>query len=167
MLTNLILCDTIRYTEKTKEVIDMTVYVKDASKSVLSGLSKMKAAMIEDYAKFMPPEKSEITAKMNKDYAENFTIKYGKKYIKIVEKGGGVKAALQIMSDWYFQYDCLHWIVEENGFQTAIRQDEKIKEFVLRSGVTMQGHITGKNKHDPMYGVGSMAGLFENHKIHF
>jgi hypothetical protein len=29
----------------------------------------------------------------------------------------------------------------------------------------MQGHVTGKNKHDPMYGVGSMAGLFENQKI--
>ena len=70
----------------------MTVYVKDASKSVLSGLSKMKAAMIADYAKFMPPTKSDVTAKMNADYADNFDIRYGKKYIKIVEKGGGVKA---------------------------------------------------------------------------
>ena len=81
-------------------------------------------------------------------------------------QGGGVKHALQIMSDWYQKYDLQHWVIEENGFQSAIRQDDKIKEFVLRSGVTMQGHITGKNKHDPMYGVGSMAGLFENHKIH-
>ena len=70
----------------------MTVIVKDASKSVLSGLSKMKAAMIADYAKFMPPTKSDTTAKMNADYADNFDIRYGKKYIKIVEKGGGVKA---------------------------------------------------------------------------
>ncbi len=69
----------------------MTVYVKDASKSVLSGLGKMKAAMIEDYAKFMPPT-DEIRKKMNAEYAENFTITYGKKYIKITEKGGGVKA---------------------------------------------------------------------------
>ena len=68
--------------------------------------------------------------------------------------------------NWYQKYDLQHWVIEENGFQSAIRQDDKIKEFVLRSGVTMQGHITGKNKHDPMYGVGSMAGLFENHKIH-
>jgi hypothetical protein len=70
----------------------MTVYVKDASKSVLSGLSKMKAAMIADYAKFMPPSKSDTTAKMNAEYADNFTITYGTKYIKITEKGGGVKA---------------------------------------------------------------------------
>ena len=68
----------------------MTVYVADSSKSVLSGLGKMKTAMIEDYAKFMPP-KDEITKKMNAEYAENFTITYGKKYIKITEKGGGVK----------------------------------------------------------------------------
>ena len=70
----------------------MTVYVKDASKSVLSGLSKMKAAMIADYAKFMPPTKSPTAAKMNAEYADNFTITYGTKYIKITEKGGGVKA---------------------------------------------------------------------------
>ena len=72
-----------RYTEKTNEV-QMTVIVKDASKSVLSGLSKMKAAMIADYAKFMPPTKSDTTAKMNADYADTYDIRYGKKYIKIV-----------------------------------------------------------------------------------
>ena len=82
------------------------------------------------------------------------------------QKGGGVKAALQIMSDWYFEYDCLHWIVEENGFQTAIRQDDNIKEFVLKTGTLLQGHLTGKNKHDPLYGVGAMTELFENNKIH-
>jgi len=81
-------------------------------------------------------------------------------------QGGGVKHALQIMSDWLHKYDLQHWVIEENGFQTAIRQDDKIKEFVLRGGITMQGHVTGNNKHDPMYGVGSMAGLFENQKIH-
>ena len=70
----------------------MTVFVKDTANSVLDGLSKMKAAMIEDYAKFMPPTKSETTAKMNAKYADNFDIRYGKKYIKIVENGGGVKA---------------------------------------------------------------------------
>ena len=81
-------------------------------------------------------------------------------------RGGGVRAALDQISDWLHKYDCRHWIVEENGFQTAIRQDEKIKEFTLRSGVQIQGHLTGKNKHDPLYGVGAMADLFENKKIH-
>ena len=44
----------------------MTVYVKDASKSVLSGLSKMKAAMIADYADFMVPD-TDTKKKMNAD----------------------------------------------------------------------------------------------------
>ena len=69
----------------------MTVYVKDASKSVLSGLSKMKAAMIADYADFMVPD-TDTKKKMNADYADTYDIRYGKKYIKIVENGGGVKA---------------------------------------------------------------------------
>jgi len=91
-LTNPVPYGTINYSEKTNEVIDMTVYVKDASKSVLSGLSKMKAAMIEDYAKFMPPTKSDTTAKMNAEYVDKFDIRYGTKYIKSVSDGGGVKA---------------------------------------------------------------------------
>ena len=81
-------------------------------------------------------------------------------------KGGGIRAALDQMSDWLHHYDCRHWIVEENGFQSAIRLDESIKEFTLRNGIQVQGHLTGKNKHDPLYGVGAMADLFENRKIH-
>jgi len=81
-------------------------------------------------------------------------------------RGGGIRAALDQMADWAHKYDCRHWIVEENGFQTAIRQDAAIKEFTLRSGITVQGHLTGKNKHDPLYGVGAMADLFEAKKIH-
>ena len=61
----------------------MTVYVKDSSKSVLSGLSKMKAAMIADYADFMVPD-TDTKKKMNADYADTYDIRYGKKYIKIV-----------------------------------------------------------------------------------
>ena len=69
----------------------MTTLVNDAATTVLDGLGKMKAAMIEDYAKFMVPD-TDTKKKMNAEYAENFTITYGKKYIKITEKGGGVKA---------------------------------------------------------------------------
>ena len=65
--------------------------VANGAKTILAGLGSMKAAMVADYAKFMPP-KDEVTKKMNEDYENNFTITYGKKYIKITEKGGGVKA---------------------------------------------------------------------------
>ena len=61
----------------------MTVYVDKGSDTVLSGLSKMKTAMIEDYVKFMPP-KDEIRKKMCAEYADTYDIRYGKKYIKIV-----------------------------------------------------------------------------------
>ena len=56
----------------------MTVFVKESSKSVLSGLSKMKAAMIEDYNDWM------TTEHMQEKYVNGFEIKFGKKYIKIV-----------------------------------------------------------------------------------
>jgi len=82
------------------------------------------------------------------------------------KKGGGIRAALDQMAVWLHEYDCRHWIVEENGFQSAIRQDAGIKEFTLRTGITVQGHLTGKNKHDPLYGVGAMADLFEDRRIH-
>ena len=62
----------------------MTVFVDKSSKSVLSGISKMKAAMIEDY------KSMSFLDSMVKEYVENFTITYGKKYIKITEKGKGV-----------------------------------------------------------------------------
>ena len=69
----------------------MSVYVSESSESVTSGLSKMKAAMIEDYENF-GGEMTDIRKRMCAEYAEKFTITYGKKYIKITEKGGGVKA---------------------------------------------------------------------------
>ena len=69
----------------------MTVYVKEGAKTIVAGLGKMKTAMIEDYKNF-GGEMTDIRKRMCADYAENFTITYGKKYIKITEKGGGVKA---------------------------------------------------------------------------
>jgi hypothetical protein len=92
----------------------------------------------------------------------------GELYLIDIEnrQGGGIRAALDCMAQWLHDYDCRHWIVEENGFQSAIRMDEGIKEFTLRTGITVQGHLTGKNKHDPLYGVGAMADLFENKRIH-
>ena len=79
----------------------MTVFVKESSKSVLSGLSKMKAAMIEDYENW--GENSKIHDKMSKEYAEKLTISYGKKYIKIYKKNGGVLAFIvNVTSDKKF-----------------------------------------------------------------
>ena len=69
----------------------MTIYVKEGADSVMTGLDNMKAAMIEDYKNF-GGEMTDIRKNMCERYENNFTITYGKKYIKITEKGGGVKA---------------------------------------------------------------------------
>ena len=62
----------------------MTIYVSESSPSVLDGIGKMKSAMIDDYKLFMPPTKSDITAKMNEEYVNSFEVKHGSKYIKIL-----------------------------------------------------------------------------------
>ena len=74
----------------------MTTFVKEGAETVDAGLANMKAAMINDYVNWTTRnttrELSDIYKKMIGEYSVNFTITYGKKYIKITEKGGGVKA---------------------------------------------------------------------------
>jgi len=74
----------------------MTTFVKEGAKTVDAGLTKMKTAMIDDYVNWHTRncnrELSDINNRMIAEYKENYTITYGKKYIKITEKGGGVKA---------------------------------------------------------------------------
>jgi hypothetical protein len=81
------------------------------------------------------------------------------------EQGGGVIQAKKSIQKWYEKYSLAHWVIEENGFQKAIRQDEKIKEYCSRFGIYLEGHQTQKNKYDPIYGVGSMQQLFEQKLI--
>ena len=81
------------------------------------------------------------------------------------EQGGGVIQAKKSIQKWYEKYGLSHWVIEENGFQKAIRQDEKIKDYCSRFGVYLEGHQTQKNKFDPIYGVGSMQQLFEQKLI--
>jgi len=77
----------------------MTVYVKNGRNSIEFGMSDMMNAMKEDYARFMPPEKSETTKKMNLEFAEKLTYTKGKKYIKVLEKKGGVKCFVVAVDD--------------------------------------------------------------------
>ena len=81
------------------------------------------------------------------------------------EQGGGVIQAKKSIQKWYEKYSLAHWVIEENGFQKAIRQDEKIKDYCSRFGIYLEGHQTQKNKYDPIYGVGSMQQLFEQKLI--
>jgi len=80
----------------------MTVVVKESADSMAVGLTKMKTAMIEDYAKFMP-ETSEVRTMMNKEYVEDFEIKHGKKYIKIINGHGCTAFVVAVDDDVRFR----------------------------------------------------------------
>jgi len=81
------------------------------------------------------------------------------------EEGGGILQAKKSIKKWYKKYNLAHWVIEENGFQKAIRQDTEIKDYSSRMGIHLEGHQTQKNKFDPIYGVGSMQQLFEQKLI--
>jgi hypothetical protein len=81
------------------------------------------------------------------------------------EQGGGVIQARKSIKKWHDKYGLSHWVIEENGFQKAIRQDTELKDYCARMGIHLEGHQTQKNKFDPIYGVGSMQQLFEQKLI--
>jgi len=79
--------------------------------------------------------------------------------------GGGIPQALDIIKRWYQKYSLSHWVIEENGFQRAIRQDKSIKEFAGQHGIFLEGHQTYSNKFDPVFGVTAMRPLFAEQLI--
>jgi hypothetical protein len=78
----------------------MTTFVKESAENVDSGLTNMKTAMINDYVTWINAANkycgghglNDSTKRMIARYKDNYTITYGKKYIKITERGGSVKA---------------------------------------------------------------------------
>ena len=91
----------------------------------------------------------------------------GKMYMIDIEnqKGGGIIQARKTIKNWHEKYNLAHWVIEENGFQRAIRQDTELKEYCARMGIYLEGHQTQKNKFDPIFGVGSMRELFKEQLI--
>jgi len=79
--------------------------------------------------------------------------------------GGGIPQALEIIKEWWVKYNLSHWVIEENGFQKAIRQDKSIREFASKHGIFLEGHETHKNKFDPIYGVTAMRPMFQEQNI--
>ena len=91
----------------------------------------------------------------------------GKMYMVDIEnqEGGGVIQAKATIKKWHEMYGLAHWVIEENGFQRAIRQDRDLKDYTSRVGIYLEGHQTQKNKFDPIFGVGSMRELFKEQLI--
>ena len=79
--------------------------------------------------------------------------------------GGGIPQALEVIKDWWKKYNCSHWVIEENGFQKAIRQDVSIREFTSSHGVFLEGHETRNQKFDPIFGVTAIRPMFQEKKI--
>ena len=92
-----------------------------------------------------------------------YHVEEGKLYMVDIEnsKGGGIPQAFKTIKEWYAKYGLAHWIIEENGFQRAIRQDRELKEWTSARGIHLEGHQTQTNKFDPYFGVGAMSELFE------
>ena len=72
-------------------------------------------------------------------------------------RGGGIPAAEAVMKDWHRKYGLRHWVVEENGFQKAVRLADQIRNWALDKSVHLEGHETWKNKWDAHFGVTAMA----------
>ena len=91
----------------------------------------------------------------------------GKMYMIDIEnqKGGGIIQARKTIKMWHEKYNLAHWVIEENGFQRAIRQDTELREYCARMGIYLEGHQTQKNKFDPIFGVGRMRELFKEQLI--
>jgi hypothetical protein len=79
--------------------------------------------------------------------------------------GGGLDEAFSLIKNWNEKYGCYHWVIEENGFQKAIRQDQRIKEYCNIQGIKLEGHETHKNKWDEKFGVTSLAPMFNDQMI--
>ena len=54
------------------------------------------------------------------------------------------------MKEWCDEIQLAHWVIEENGFQRAIRQDKSIRDFAGKHGIFLEGTQTYSNKHDPI-----------------
>jgi len=96
-----------------------------------------------------------------------YQVETGKLFLIDIENnlGGGIPQALNIIKKWWKDYNCSHWVIEENGFQKAIRQDVSIKQFASQHGVFLEGHETRNQKFDPLFGVTAMRPMFADQLI--
>ena len=53
-------------------------------------------------------------------------------------KGGGIEEALRVIKEWHKKYHLSHWVIEENNFQKAIRQDPRIKDYANNNGLFLK-----------------------------
>ncbi len=80
-------------------------------------------------------------------------------------QGGGIQAAREIIQRWHAEYEVSIWRIESANIQGVYLDDDVIRQFATDTGVLIQGHNTGNNKHDPAFGVSQYAIRFAAGKI--
>jgi hypothetical protein len=81
------------------------------------------------------------------------------------QRAGGPEGALKVMADWHEKYGVSTWVVEDNAYQTVFFRDPRTKALALNLGLDIRPTTTGKNKHDPDFGVAGMASLFHQGQV--
>ena len=78
-----------------------------------------------------------------------------------IDKGGGLPGARRIIREWFERYGLSIWIIEKNGYQTALLQDNDIIRYSSLHAISLRPHFTDRfNKWDPQFGVTKQFTLF-------
>lgn len=65
-----------------------------------------------------------------------------------------------LIEDMTETYRPNEWVIEANAFQGFLARDEEITRYLANKGIILRPTFTGKDKHDPDFGVASMSSLF-------
>lgn len=71
----------------------------------------------------------------------------------------------QLIIGWTAKYGIDEWVIEANAFQAFLTQDTDLLTELGNRGCVLTPHTTGRNKHDPDFGVLAMSQLFETRKF--
>ena len=94
-------------------------------------------------------------------------ISTGKRFVIDVHNEASMTpdALRQLIKDWTVKYNIHEWRIERNAFQAFLTRDREVNEFLATRGVILTEHTTQSNKHDPLFGVMAMSGLFNSKLI--
>lgn len=70
----------------------------------------------------------------------------------------------ELIKGWIDKYNLAEFRIEKNAFQSFLVQDPEINQYAVAHNCVIKPHFTGTNKHDPDFGVASMAGMFKGHE---
>lgn len=76
-------------------------------------------------------------------------------------RGGGVEAMLELMDEWLERYGCRHWVVENMAMQKHFTDDPRIKYWERINDARVEGFVTGDNKYNREWGLGSLVRLWK------